>query len=125
MIEGRPVFNSGLLRVLAVLSVSGSYQEIRKYRFESALFVLVMQHHDRGNAQGVPAGMTSCHLALQVLQKSIGKMILVPSAPGRFHAGLTAVRTIIFNQIFLRIAVQRGPTRVANPHCFFRMKTHE
>jgi hypothetical protein len=50
-----------------VLSVSGSYQEIRKYRFESALFVLVMQHYYGGNAQGMPAGMASCHLTLQIL----------------------------------------------------------
>jgi len=25
----------------------------------------------------------------------------------------------------LRVAIQRSPTRVTNPNCFFRMKTHD
>jgi hypothetical protein len=105
--------------------VSGDDQEVRKYRLKAALFVLVMQHHDRSDAQGMPAGMACRHLALQVLQKSIGKVILIASAPGRLYARLPAVRAVIFNQIFLRIAIQRSPTRVPDANGFFRMNAHD
>src|SRR6202011_1453146 len=57
-------------------------------------------------------------LTLQILQKSIRKMILRTLAPGVLLALRAAVRTGVFHRILLRIAVQSGPARAAYTYCF-------
>jgi hypothetical protein len=65
------------------------------------------------------------HFALQVLQETIGKMILIGSASRRFHAVLSTVWTRVLQSILLRITAKRGPSGVTNPNSLFRRKTHD
>src|ERR1017187_4192306 len=71
------------------------------------------------------AGVAGSHFTLHILEEPIGKVILIVGAPRRFHAVLPAVGAVVFHHVFLRITAERGPTRVANPDSFFRMKTHD
>src|ERR1700688_2533277 len=63
-------------------------------------------------------------LTLQILQKSIRKMILRTLAPGVLLALRSAVRTGVFHRILLRIAVQSGPARAAYTYCFYITPVH-
>ncbi len=53
----------------------------------------------------MPAGMARGHFALKILQKTIGEVVLVVCTSSRLHARLAAVRAMIFNEIFLGIAI--------------------
>ncbi len=100
-------------------------QVVRKYAFEPALFVLVVQQDHGSNPQRMPARVACCHFSLQVLQETIGKMILVGSTSRRFFAALAAIWTGIFQSILLRITAQRRPSRITDPNSLFRRKTHD
>ena len=82
-------------------------QIVRKYAFEPALFVLVVQQDHGSNPQRMAARVASRHFPLQVLQETIGEMILVGGASRRFYTALTAVRTSVFQSVLLRIAAAR------------------
>jgi hypothetical protein len=86
---------------------------VRKDCFESPRFVLIVQHYYRHYAQGLSASAAIRHLALQILQKTIRKMILRPLAPGILLAPFAAVRTDVLDPVLLRIAVQSRPTGAA------------
>src|ERR1700756_3551335 len=79
------------------------YQVVRKYAFEPALFVLVMQQDYRSDSQRMPAGVACRHFSLQILQETIGKMILIGSAPRRFFPMRSAIRAGVLQSILLRI----------------------
>jgi hypothetical protein len=87
---------------------------VRKHCFEPARFVLIVQHYYRYDSQGLSARPAVGHFALQILQKSVRKMILRPLAPGIFLAPCAAVGTDILDPILLRIAVQSRPTGAAH-----------
>src|SRR5580704_9132792 len=72
--------------------ISAGNQVVRKYTFEPALFVLVVQQNHGSDPQRMPARVACRHFSLQVLQETIGKMILVGSTSRRFFTALTAVR---------------------------------
>jgi hypothetical protein len=100
-------------------------QNIGEHCLKSALLVLIVQHDDGSDPQRMPAGTARGHFSLQVLQKPVGEVILIVGAPRCFHPRFAAVWTIVLDHIFLRIAVQRRPTRVTDPQRFLRMKTHD
>jgi hypothetical protein len=100
-------------------------QDIGEHGLKSSFLILVVQHDDGSDPQGMPTGTARGHFSLQILQKPVGEVILIVGAPRCFHPRFSAVRTIVLDHIFLRIAVQRRPTRVTDPQCFLRMKTHD
>jgi hypothetical protein len=101
------------------------HQVVRKYPFEPALFVLVVQQDHGSNPQRMPARVARRHFPLHVLQKTIGEMVLIGSAPRCFFAALPAVWTGVFQSVLLRIAAQRRPARITDPNSLFRRKTHD
>src|ERR1700747_3337670 len=80
---------------------------VRKYRFESPSFILIVQHHYGHHAQLLIASAAIGHFSLQVLQKAICKMILRPLAAGIFLSPFAAVGTDILDPVLLRLAVER------------------
>jgi hypothetical protein len=47
--------------------ICGRNHDVGKHRFEAALFVLVVQHHDGSDPQRMPAGTARRHFTLQIL----------------------------------------------------------
>jgi len=72
----------------------------------------------------MPAMSASRHFALQVLDKAVREVVYRAWATGWFRAGCTAMRTIVLDQVFLRVAAKRSPTCVTNPHGFQRSTAH-
>src|SRR5713101_10159127 len=91
---------------------------VGKNGFEAASFILIVQHHDRNNAQVLFAGMALRDFALQILQETIREMIERTLAPGIFLVPRAAVWTDEFHRVLLRIAVQSGPAGAAHTYCF-------
>jgi hypothetical protein len=110
-----PFFVSGykveLVRIHQVLFVG-------KNGFKAASFILIVQHHNGNNAQVLLAGVALCDFTLQVLQKTIRKMIKRTLAPGIFLVPRAAVRTDEFHRVQLRIAVQSSPAGAAHTNSF-------
>lgn len=94
-------------------------QVVRKNAFEPPLFVLVMKQDYGSYPQGMPACTARRHFAMQVLEETIGKMVLIRCAPRRLYAAFTAVWTSIFQSVFLGVASERGPARITNPNSLF------
>ena len=105
--------------------IVGCNQDVGKDRFESPFLVLIVEHYDGSDPQGMPARTACRHFTLQILQKPVGKVILIVCPPRCFHSRFPAIRTVVLHIIFLRIPVQRSSARVTNPDSFFRMKTHD
>src|SRR5262249_22346592 len=82
---------------------------------EAALFILVVQHHDRDYAQVLFAGMALRNLTLQVLHKTIREAVKSALATGIFLVALAAVWANELDLVQLRIAVQSSPTGAAHP----------
>ena len=99
-------------------SVGCGCQLVGKNRLKAALLVLIVKKNDGSEMQrllAVPAGR---QLSLQILQETIGEVILGPRATRRFRALLSTLRTHKFNNVLLRIAVERSPAGVTNPYSF-------
>jgi hypothetical protein len=124
MIPRRPAFC--VQRKERLKLILAGYQFLGKHAFKPALLVLVMQQKNRSDPQRMPARTAGRHFSMQVLQETIGEMILVGSASCGLYSMLTAIWTGIFKSILLRIAAQRRPARVTNPNSLFRRrKTHD
>jgi hypothetical protein len=91
---------------------------VGKYCFESPRLILIVQHYYRHYAQLLIASAAIRHFALQVLQKTVRKMILRPLAAGILLSPFAAVGTDIFDPVLLRIAVQSRPTGAAHADYF-------
>jgi len=85
---------------------------------EAALFILVVQHHDRNYAQILFAGVALRNFALQVLHEAIRKAVKSALATGIFLIALAAVWANELDFVQLRIAVQSSPTGAAHPDGF-------
>jgi hypothetical protein len=66
----------------------------------------VEQNH-RNHAQRFPAGTASGRFALEVLDKTIGKVVFAARASRRLGAARSALRTGEFDPVIQRIAVDR------------------
>src|SRR5258708_3797797 len=97
---------------------------IGKNSFEAASFILIVQHHDGNNAQGLFAGVALRDLALPILQETIRKMIQRTLAPGILLVPRSAVRTDQFHRVLLRIAVQSSPAGAAHTYRFEILPVH-
>jgi hypothetical protein len=91
---------------------------VGKDGLEAARFVLIVQKDDGYDAQRLSARTALRCFALQVLQETIGEVILRPLAPGIFLASSAAVGTDKLNPILLRIAVQSRPAGAAHAYRF-------
>jgi hypothetical protein len=85
---------------------------------EATGFVLVVQHYYWHYAQGLIACAAVGDFALQVLQETVGEMILRPLAASILLSPLAAVGTDILDPVLLRIAVQSRPTGAADADNF-------
>jgi len=85
---------------------------------ETALLALVMQHYNGRYPQWMLAVTARAHLAVKILNKPIGEMILSAGAAGRLGAVRPAVRTSKLDAIIKRIAIQRSPSCVTDSHGF-------
>jgi len=97
---------------------------IGKNSFKAASFILIVQHHDRNHAQVLFARMALRHFSLQILQKTIRKMIERALAPGILFVPRAAVRTDEFHRVLLRIAVQSSPAGAAHTYSFEIVPVH-
>src|SRR5439155_148655 len=93
---------------------------IGKNSFKAPSFIVIVQHHDRNDAQILLASMALRDFALQVLQKAIREMIKRALAPGIFLVPRAAVRTDKFHHVLLRIAVQSSPAGAAHIFLWLR-----
>ena len=99
-------------------SAGDGCQIVGENGLEAALFVLIVQHNNRSYVQRLFAAPAGGQFSLQVLQKSVGEAVQRARPPGRLLAVMAAMGTHKFNQILLRIAVERCPAGVTNPHDF-------
>ena len=104
--------------------VLAGHQVLGKNTFEPALFILIVQQDHGSNSQRMPAGPASRHFPLQILEETVGEVVLIGSAPRRLNPLLSAVRALVFQSVLLRIAAERRPACISNSNSFFRRKTH-
>src|SRR5260370_38459654 len=96
--SGRPIF-----LLPCEIELARTHQVfIGKNSFKAACFILVVQHHDRNDAQVLLAGMALRHFALHVLQEAIREMIQPTPAPGILLVSAAAVRPDELNASVLR-----------------------
>ena len=60
------------------------------------------------------AGTARRHFTLQILQESVGKMVLGVGSPSCLDATRPAIRTRVFQHVFLWVAVQAATQRAAS-----------
>jgi hypothetical protein len=72
-----------------------------------------MQENYRDDAQRFLALPANSCFALKVLNEPVGEVIGSARTPGRLGSRLPAMGTREFQAVFLRVAVQGGPTCVA------------
>jgi hypothetical protein len=102
--RARPVIDLALFIVKgSELLIVGCDQDVGKDRFESPLLILIVEHYDGSDPQGMPAGTARRHFSLQILQKSVGEVILIVRSPRCFHSRFPAIGTVVLHIIFLRI----------------------
>src|SRR5271170_4213603 len=97
---------------------------IGKHRFKAARLTLIVQKNHGHHAHGLLARVAQRYLALEILQKTVSKMIERALAPGVLLIPGAAVRTDEFHLVLLRIAVQSGPTRAAYANYFNSSPLH-
>jgi hypothetical protein len=93
--------------------------DVRKHGLEAALFVAVVHKHDGRYVQRPATVLAGGRLALGVLQKPVREVILRSFPFGGLNAFLATVRAEKLDQVFLRIAVQGGPSGVSNSYNLF------
>lgn len=92
--------------------------EIRQeHGVKAPLFPLVVQQHYRRKMQRLPAVAAHAHLTLKILHEPVGEVICRTWPASSFCSVRPAVRTREFDEILLRIAVQRGPACVSDSYC--------
>jgi hypothetical protein len=92
---------------------------------KAPLLALVMQQHNRRKVQRLLAVATGAHLALQILHEPIREVICRAWSASGLRPVRPAVRTREFDQILLRVAVQRGPTCISDSYCIKRSTAHD
>jgi hypothetical protein len=92
---------------------------------ETPLLVAIVHQDHRRNPQRALAAPAPAHFTLQVLYESIREVILGPRPASGLGSLGPAVRTRILDGILERVAVQCGPSRKANTHCFGRSAAHD
>ena len=83
---------------------------------KATLFVLIVKHHDGSYVQRLFAASAGGQFSLQVLQETIGEVVQRALSPSCLFAAMAAIRAHKFDQILLRIAVERCPAGVTNPY---------
>src|SRR5215475_15736481 len=91
---------------------------LRENRSEPALLILIVQEHNRHDAQLALARVALRNLALQVLQEAVCKPVEGAFAAGVFLVACAAVGTDELDSVLLRIAVQSRPTGASHPQSF-------
>ena len=87
--------------------------------------MLVVHEHNRSDTQSGAAFAARRHFALHILQKPIGEVIFVPVAARGLETVLAASRAVEFDTVFLRVAIKRGPSGIADANSFFRMTARD
>jgi hypothetical protein len=98
---------------------------ISEHSFKPLLLVLIVQHDDWNHAHRALAVPADGHFALQILQEAVREAVQRPLAPCVLCSHRPAMRAGEFNDIFLWIAVQRGPPGVANSERLSRLTVHD
>src|SRR5580692_141833 len=119
----RPV--SPFVRIFELNLIVAGDQVIRKYAFEPALFVLIVEQDHGSNPQRAAAGVASRHFPLQILQEAIGEAVLIGGAARRLYARLPAMRTLVLQGVFLRVPAQCGPPGITDANCLFGSSAHD
>jgi hypothetical protein len=101
------------------------YELVSEHSLEALLFILIVQHHDGNDAHRALAVPADGHFTLQVLQESVGEAVQRPLPAGILRPLRAAVRAGEFNDIFLWIAVQRGPPGLADSESLSRLAVHD
>jgi hypothetical protein len=93
--------------------------DVGKHGLEAALLVPVVYKHDGRYVQRPAAVLAGRRLTLRILQEPIGEVIFRSFPFRRLLSLMTTVRAEKLDQIFLRIAVQGGPSGVSNSYNLF------
>src|SRR6202451_546888 len=92
--------------------VLGKVQVRLKHGHKSPLFVLIVQQNHRNHTQRLAAGPASTFLRFQVLDESVGEVVLGPRPSRRLGAARSALWTREFNPVIQGITVDcRAPSK--------------
>src|SRR5271170_4947024 len=105
-------------------SVRAEHHFGQKHRFKPLLLVLVVHEHDGRQVQRATAAPARRHLAVQVLDEPVGKVVLTAGAARLLAALGPAMGAGVDHRVLLRIAMKGGPAGVAHTHGFGRTDRH-
>jgi len=91
---------------------------------EAPLLAPVMQQHDRRKVQRLLAVAARAHLTLKILHEAIREVIGRARPASGLRPVRPAVRAREFDEILLRIAVQRGPSCIPDSYCIEGSTAH-
>src|SRR5260370_9037084 len=110
------------IRPALLVGHSNSFFVRGKDGLKTSLVGGVVPQHHRSDVKRLAASLARGGLALHVLHEAVGEVVFRTLPPGRFHSLTAAMWTYKLDQIFLRVPIQSGPTRVSNSYDVFRMR---